>query len=147
MDPGSVPVELDIPAIGVDVPLIGLGTTSAGELEVPADYQQVGWFTGGAAPGHTGPAVIAGHVDSTDGPAPFFRLRNLTAGDEVFVRSADGTQHTFRVDGVQQYPKDQFPSAAVYGPAPGPVLRLITCGGTFDRASRHYRDNVVVFAS
>ncbi len=108
----------------------------------------MGWFTG-AAPGRTGPAVIAGHVDSTDGPAPFDRLRDLAAGaTRSFVRSADGTQHTFRVDGVQQYPKDQFPSARRVraGSWSGPQARhlrryLRPC------VPVHYRDNVVVFAS
>lgn len=147
VDAGQVPVHLEIPAIGVDVALIRLGVNPDGSLEVPADYQQVGWFTGSAAPGATGPAIIAGHVDSTSGPAPFFELRELAAGDEVVVTAADGQRRSFAVDGVEQYPKDQFPTAAVYGPAPGPVLRLITCGGSFDRSVGHYRDNVVVFAS
>ena len=145
--PGEVPVHLEVPAAGVDVPLIRLGVNPDGSLEVPADYQQVGWFTGSAAPGATGPAIIAGHVDSTSGPAPFFELRDLVAGDEVVVTGADGQRRSFSVDGVEQYPKDRFPTAAVYGPAPGPVLRLITCGGSFDRSAGHYRDNVVVFAS
>ncbi|MFD0482217.1 class F sortase [Kineococcus sp. GCM10028916] len=144
---GEVPVHLEVPAAGVDVPLIRLGVNPDGSLEVPVDYQQVGWFTGSAAPGATGPAIIAGHVDSTSGPAPFFRLRDLVAGDEVVVTGADGQRRSFSVDGVEQYPKDRFPTAAVYGPAPGPVLRLITCGGSFDRSVGHYRDNVVVFAS
>jgi hypothetical protein len=144
---GEVPVHLAVPAAGVDVPLIRLGVNPDGSLEVPADYQQVGWFTGSAAPGATGPAIIAGHVDSTSGPAPFFRLRDLAVGDEVVVTGTDGQRRSFSVDGVEQYPKDRFPTAAVYGPAPGPVLRLITCGGSFDRSVGHYRDNVVVFAS
>ncbi|PRY15974.1 class F sortase [Kineococcus rhizosphaerae] len=147
LDPAKVPVRLQVPSIGVDVPLIRLGTNPDGSLEVPADYQQVGWFTGSAAPGDTGPSVIAGHVDSKDGPAPFFRLRDLSVGARVVVTAADGADRSFTVDGVQQYPKDAFPTGAVYGPAPGPVLRLITCGGSFDRATGHYRDNVVVFAS
>lgn len=147
VDSAKVPVRLEVSAIGVDVPLIRLGTNADGTLEVPADYQEVGWFSGSAAPGDTGPAIIAGHVDSTDGPAPFFELRELGAGDEVVVTGADGQRRTFTVDGVEQYPKDAFPTAAVYGPAPGPVLRLITCGGSFDRSVGHYRDNVVVFAS
>lgn len=147
LDAAKVPVRLQVPSIGVDVPLIRLGTNPDGSLEVPADYQQVGWFTGSAAPGDTGPAVIAGHVDSKDGPAPFFSLRDVPLGARVAVIGTDGVSRSFGVDGVQQYPKDAFPTDAVYGPAPGPVLRLITCGGSFDRSTGHYRDNVVVFAS
>jgi len=144
---GHVPVRLQVPAAGIDVPLIDLGVAGDGTLEVPADYQQVGWFDGGPPPGDVGPAVVAGHVDSKSGPAPFFRLRDLAPGDEVRVTRADGTVVTFRVDGVEQYAKDAFPTATVYGPVPGPALRLVTCGGSFDRSSGHYRDNVVVYAS
>ena len=144
---GHVPVRLQVPAAGIDVPLIDLGVAADGTLEVPADYQQVGWFDGGPPPGDVGPAVVAGHVDSRSGPAPFFRLRDLAAGDEVRVTRADGTVVLFHVDGVEQYAKDAFPTATVYGPVPGPALRLVTCGGSFDRSSGHYRDNVVVYAS
>ncbi|NAZ81077.1 class F sortase [Kineococcus sp. R8] len=146
-DPAHVPVRLQVPAIGVDVPLAGLGIAPDGTLEVPTDFQQVGWFEGGPPPGDVGPAIIAGHVDSRSGPAPFYRLRDLAPGDEVLVTRADGTLVSLRVDGVAQYPKAAFPTAAVYGPVPGPALRLVTCGGSFDRTSGHYRDNVVVYAS
>jgi len=51
------------------------------------------------------------------------------------------------VDGSERVAKNKFPTAEVYGPVPGPVLRLITCGGTIDPATGHYRDNVIVYAS
>ena len=28
-----------------------------------------------------------------------------------------------------------------------PVLRLVTCGGQFDHSTRHYRSNIIVFAT
>jgi sortase (surface protein transpeptidase) len=90
--------------------------------------------------------VIAGHVDSTAGPAVFFSLRDLRRGDAVLVVDRRGTVHHFVVDGVRSYPKDRFPTASVYGPQPLPVLRLITCTGAFDEAARSYVDNLVVSA-
>jgi hypothetical protein len=145
---GPMPVGLAIPAIGVDErTLVTLGRNPDGSLQVPSDYARAGWFTGGPVPGRPGPSVIAGHVDSRAGPAVFFRLRELRAGDVVAVRMSDGGQLLFRVDGVRQYPKANFPTGAVYGPVPGSALRLITCGGSFDRIVRSYRDNVVVYAS
>ena len=66
---------------------------------------------------------------------------------KIVVSLAGGRTVSFSVDGVGQYSKTSFPTAAVYGPVPGPVLRLITCGGAFDRSVGHYRDNVVVYAS
>jgi hypothetical protein len=143
----SPPVGVDIPSIGVSSPLVELGLGEDGAMEAPDDFAVAGWFTLGPQPGQPGPAVIAGHVDSRDGPAVFYRLAELVPGDEVIVHRADGSDVRFTVSRQRRYPKDQFPADAVYGPVPGPELRLITCGGEFDRSSRQYRDNVVVYAT
>jgi Sortase domain len=144
--PAVPPVRLVIPAIGVATGLTRLGLEPDGAMAVPDDFQEAGWFAQGPAPGQPGPAVIAGHVDSKSGPAVFYRLRELRAGQAVLIQRADGTRLRFVVEAARSYPKAAFPTAAVFGPVTGPVLRLITCGGTFDRASRSYRDNLVVFA-
>ena len=140
------PVRLTIPAIGVRTRLIQLGLTKAGTLQVPASYQVAGWYDRSPRPGSTGSAIIAGHIDSYRGPGVFFRLASLHRGDRAFVRRADGSLVAFRVTAVRLYRKDRFPTAAVYGPAAGPQLRLITCGGTFDPTVRSYESNVVVYA-
>jgi Sortase domain len=142
----SPPVAVEIPSIGVSSRLVRLGLQADGTMEVPRDYGVAGWFTGGAMPGEDGPAVISGHVDSRSGPAVFFRLRDLGRGDTVRVRRADGRWLRFEVTGSARYAKAAFPTDAVFGPVTGPVLRLITCGGAFDRSSGHYLDNVVVTA-
>ncbi|MFD5095269.1 class F sortase [Amycolatopsis thailandensis] len=144
----AAPARLTIPAIGLDqAGLVPLTLGAAGELQAPGRFSDVGWYEAGPVPGDPGPAVLAAHVDSRSGPAPFFRLRELRPGDEVRVARSDGADVVFRVDSVRRYPKDEFPTQAVYGPAPGSALRLITCGGSFDAAKRSYRDNVVVYAS
>jgi hypothetical protein len=143
----SPPVAVEIPSIGVSSRLIRLGLNPDGTMEVPRDYDLAGWFTGGAMPGEDGPAVISGHVDSKSGPAVFYRLRDLRRGDAVRVRRADGRWLAFEVTGSARYAKAEFPTEAVFGPVTGPVLRLITCGGAFDRSSGHYLDNVVVTAT
>ncbi|WP_380169671.1 class F sortase [Jannaschia sp. R86511] len=141
------PVSLQVPAIDVDLTsLVPLGLADDGTIEVPEDPDDAGWLTAGPPPGTTGPAVIAGHVDSRDGPAVFSRLSELAEGDQVTVGLADGSTVTYVVTGSETYPKDEFPTERVYGPAPAPVLRLITCGGDFDRAESSYVDNVVVYA-
>ncbi|WP_369134521.1 class F sortase [Modestobacter sp. I12A-02662] len=142
----AAPVRLTVPAIGVDTALPGIGVDDAGALVPPADPALAGWFTAGPAPGATGPAVVAGHVDDRTGPAVFFRLEELVPGDLVTVARADGTTVRFTVTRVTSYPKRAFGTAEVYGPTTGPELRLITCGGEFDRDRRSYEDNVVVFA-
>ena len=112
--------------------LIHLGLTASGALQVPPTTAVAGWYTGSPRPGAVGSAVIAGHIDSHAGPGIFFRLSSLRPGDRVYVRRADGTLAVFRVTVVRQFPKDSFPTSAVYGAAPDAELRLITCGGTFD---------------
>jgi LPXTG-site transpeptidase (sortase) family protein len=96
-------------------------------------------------PGDVGPAVIAGHVDSKDGKAVFYDLYQLRTGDEIQVLRG-GQWVTFQVTGTEQYAKSKFPTNRVYGNTPGAELRLITCGGEFDRTLQSYRDNIVVFA-
>jgi len=142
----SAPVWISIDAIGASAPVDPLGLNADGTLEVPTDYNRAGYYTGRPSPGSIGPAIIAAHVDSKTGPAVFFRLKELKSGDEVTVTRADKSKVIFVVDRVEQHPKDAFPTKAVYGPTPGATLRLITCGGTFDRASRQHRDNLIAFA-
>jgi sortase (surface protein transpeptidase) len=142
----SLPVALTIPSIGVQTSLIRLGLTSSGALQVPPSTAVAGWYTGSPRPGAVGSAVIAGHVDSRVGPGVFFRLSSLRPGDRVYVRRADGTLAVFLVTDVRQFPKDVFPTSAVYGPTPDAELRLITCGGTFDPKLRSYLSNIVVDA-
>jgi sortase (surface protein transpeptidase) len=142
----AAPVRVRVPAAGVDSELLRLGTDATGALVPPDDFDRAGWFTGGAVPGDVGPAVVAGHVDSVDGPAVFARIGELGPGDEVQVDRADGTTARFTVTEVARYPKTAFPTEAVYGPTPRAELRLVTCGGEFDRSRRSYVDNVVVTA-
>ena len=144
--PASPPVRLTIPAIGVATPLVRLGRERDGGMQVPAEFARAGWFAEGLTPGQVGPAVIAGHVDSKIGPAVFFRLRELRPGDTVQVERADGARLRFVVEQARSFPKATFPTAEVFGPAPWAALRLVTCGGDFDRARGSYRDNLVVFA-
>jgi sortase (surface protein transpeptidase) len=140
------PVSLTIPAIGVKAPIINLGLNRNGTLQVPSTTTVAGWYTGSPRPGATGSAIIAGHVDSYTGPGVFYWLRKMRPGERIYVRRADGTLAVFTVTVVRMYPKNDFPTTTVYGPVPDAELRLITCGGTFDYATRHYLSNVVVYA-
>jgi sortase (surface protein transpeptidase) len=139
------PTRLRIPAIAIDAPLGPLQMDDSGELEAPADYALPGWFEEGSTPGETGPAVIAGHLDSPDGQAIFHRLHELRPEDVILVQR-DGKWLTFEVVSTGRFAKSNFPTAEVYGPTPDSQLRVITCGGIFDPVRRSYRDNVVVFA-
>ena len=145
----AAPVRVQIPAIDVRAEIIPVGADASGVLEVPPLERPTvaGWYRHGASPGETGNAVLVGHVDSPAGPAVFFDLGRLRAGQEIQVVRADAQVATFTVHGVHAYPKDRFPTDLVYGPADAAGLRLITCGGRFDSTTGNYEDNIVVLAT
>ena len=145
--PPSPPDRIRIPSIDVDAPLTGLGLTETGSLDVPpADRKNLaGWYEAGTTPGETGTAIIAGHVDNADGPAVFYSLGALRKGSTIEVDRRDGGVAVFTVDAVEVYDGRDFPDARVYGAAPRPELRVITCGGDWSRTTG-YQGNVVVYA-
>lgn len=145
--PAATPSRVRVAAIGLDGPVVPLGLDRAGALDVPRSGAVTGWYSGSPEPGRTGPSVLAAHVDWNHRPGPFSRLRDLAAGDLVRVDRADGSVATFEVQAVRRYPKDRFPTGEVYGNVPWAGLRLVTCGGSFDRGSRSYSDNVVAYAA
>ena len=140
------PQRVKIPSIGVDSSLIGLRQQRDGALEVPQDFAQAGWYRQGTKPGDTGPAVLVGHVDSHEGPAVFFRLRELKRDDRITVVRTDGSKVSFAVYASERVAKNDFPTSRVYGDTRGPELRVLTCGGRFDPVTKHYEDNIVVYA-
>ncbi len=142
----SEPVRVQIPAIGVDSGLIELGLEHDGSMQVPTGGFPAGWYRYGPTPGELGPAVVAGHVDWGGAAGVFFRLRAVVPGDMVRITRRDGTVVVFAVTRTSRTSKSSFPTAAVYGDVAHPALRLITCGGSFDRTAHSYRDNIVVFA-
>lgn len=142
----SIPTRIEVPSIGVDSSLMGLGLDATGAMQVPAEGFPAGWYTGAPTPGETGPAVIAGHVDWAGAPGVFFELTNLEPGAEIAVTREDGSIARFEVTEVTTFPKDEFPTDLVYGTLDYAGLRLITCGGAFDESASSYQDNVVAFA-
>jgi hypothetical protein len=145
--PPSPPDRIRIPSIRVDAPLMGLALTPSGSLGVPpaANKNLAGWYEAGTTPGERGTAVVAGHVDNSEGPAVFYDLGALQKGSRIEVARRDGSTALFVVDAVEVYDARHFPDAKVYGAAARPELRVITCGGGYSR-STGYQGNVVVFA-
>ncbi|MGB3437805.1 MAG: sortase [Actinophytocola sp.] len=143
-DPGD-PLRVTIPAIGVDAALVPVGLKADGGMQTP-DFGLAAWYSPGPRPGEPGPSVLVAHVDSkANGPDVFFRLRDLAVGDEVVVHYRTSAV-TFVVTGKEQAAKTALPADRIWNGATAPVLRLITCGGAFDRAARSYLDNVIVYA-
>jgi sortase (surface protein transpeptidase) len=144
----SLPVKIQIPAIGVSAPIEQVGLLTDGEVQTPplTVHNLTGWYKYGPTPGEDGASVILGHVDDYQGLSVFYYLKDLVKGDQIGVTLADGITANFIVDGLQNASKDDFPTQQVYGKIGYPGLRLITCGGSFDSATGHYDNNIIVYA-
>ncbi|MER6069447.1 class F sortase [Streptomyces sp. NPDC001817] len=146
----AVPQRVDIPQLGVTAPVVSRGLDAQGAVDPPPFDQPgvVGWYGAGTAPGARGTALLVGHVDTTTRPAVFYKLSTLKPGETVRVVRSDGQVARFTIDDVRVLPRAGFDAHQAYGPhRPGRAeLRLITCGGSFDRATHSYTANVVVSA-
>ncbi|GIH25477.1 hypothetical protein Aph01nite_37870 [Acrocarpospora phusangensis] len=143
------PARIVIPQVGLNAPLRSVGVLRNGEVQVPplSMPRVAGWYKLGPVPGQPGPAVILGHVTTKRGPAVFHRLREVKRGNKIQVVRTDGTVAEFTVDGVEQVSKNTFPTNRVYGRLDTAGLRLITCGGVYNRRTGHYTDNIIVYAT
>ena len=130
----------------VERPVSPTGVDDAGELAIPADAHQLVWWRFGPTPGAPGSAVIAGHLDWKGALGVFNRLAETPIGEPITVTYDDGHQQVFVVTAVDLVDKPAVAVDGTFGRDGDPVLRLVTCGGEFDRASRHYRSNVIVTA-
>lgn len=145
----SRPTAVRIPSIDVSSQVHDLGLDAQGSLMVPSGklYNEVAWYNGSPTPGETGPSVLEGHVTGTGLSASvFFELGATKEGDKIEVDREDGTTAVFEVTEVRSYAKADFPKVDVYGSTDGPELRVITCGGDFDKDAGHHVNNVVVYA-
>jgi len=144
----SRPINLNIASIKVNAPVMIIGQNPDKTIEVPPFHEYItGWYKNGPAPGELGPAVILGHVDSTKGPSVFWGLNKINPGDEIVIEREDGKKVKYIVDRLEQFDQNSFPTEEVYGNINHVGLRLITCGGTFNREVGRYSHNTVVFAS
>jgi Sortase domain len=140
------PMVITIPRIGVKAGIVGVGLQADGAMQVP-DPDRVGWYKRGPRPGAPGPAVLVGHVYYRPRPAVFYRLEELRRGDQILIGQRHGPTMRFTVVRLERVPKTALPVGRIWTKSSEPQLRLITCGGNVDRATGHYRDNVIVFAA
>jgi sortase (surface protein transpeptidase) len=91
---------------------------------------------------------MVGHVDTETRPAVFYKLSTMKPGETIRVLRDDGRTAEFTVDDIQVLTRDGFDARRAYGQhrAGRAELRLITCGGVYDRAHDRYTANVVVSA-
>ena len=142
--PPALP-RLTIKSIGISAHIVSLGRTKTGQLQRPPNYTDVGWWSGGTRMGRPGVTLLAGHVDSTSGPAVFYRLTSLRRNAIVLVEDRDGRRFKYRITNREEVRKDAFPTQRVYAKTGDRVIRLITCGGPFRPEVSSYRDNIIFY--
>jgi|SRR5579872_152966 len=140
------PVKLEIPAINLIAPIVGVSTDSQNSLEIPSQDNEVGWYSSGTLPGKEGSAVIDGHLDTVSGPAIFWHLGKLKPNDQIILTFSDGSQKHFTVFNEQNFPQNSFPSEQVYGNPGFAALNLVTCSGIYSHSIGRYSDDLVVFS-
>jgi sortase (surface protein transpeptidase) len=147
-DPGRIPTDLRIEAIGVAAEIRPYGVDpDTGQMDVPDNVVDVGWYEYGSSPGEPGSAVLAAHVDlAGQGRGVFFDLHRLEPGDPIEIQFDDGSEATFSVRAKATYLKSDLPSEVIFSRSGPPVLTLVTCGGGFDSSISRYDSNVVVYA-
>jgi hypothetical protein len=150
----SAPVRIAVPVLEISSdlgPARGLkpdGTVDDAPLSGPT-WALPWWYDDGPAPGQPGSAVILGHVDSALGAGHlgvFFRLGDLRPGEQVTVTLADGSTTRWVIASTRLYPDGDFPNSVVYDRSGPTILRLVTCGGSFDPQTHEYDSAIVVTA-
>lgn len=143
------PIRIKIPKIKVNSAIGSVTMDAKNALGTPplTRPNQTGWFRGSPVPGEAGPSIINGHVSTRTGPAVFDRLRELAKGDQIYVYRSDKKVTRFTVSGIEQASKTSFPTKRVYENTSNAQLRLITCGGVYNKTTHHYTDNIVVYAT
>jgi sortase (surface protein transpeptidase) len=142
---GPAPVRLVIPALGVDAPIVRVGSRN-GEMEVPATASDVAWYGPGPRPGEDGSAVLAAHVAWQKRNGVFWNLRDLPPGAGIEVWFEDGAVERFEAVALEAFPKAELPSEEIFRHTGDPVLTLITCGGAFNPSIGRFADNVIAYA-
>lgn len=141
----GLPMQLSIPKLNVDAPISYMGLTTTGEMDVPPDLVNVGWYKFGTKPGEQGSAVIAGHLEGTEDLGVFIDLDKLNGGDVINVRNDRDELISFAVRETRTYRQDERPNE-IFNRTDGHYLNLITCSGTWDNAKQRYSHRYVVFA-
>ncbi|HEY6745127.1 MAG TPA: class F sortase [Mycobacteriales bacterium] len=146
--PVAVPARLELPSLDVSSAVEPVGVDGEGDLEIPENVAEVGWYRFGPRPGDAvGSTVLSGHVDSAEqGKGAFFRLRDLKPGDPVVIRGSDGRTWRYRVVSREEWPKSEVPLDRIFSRSGAARITLVTCGGGFREDIRSYQDNIAVTA-
>ncbi|KXK27367.1 MAG: Sortase family protein [candidate division WS6 bacterium OLB20] len=139
------PRSIRLPAANVDGYIQKVGIDQHGKIAVPSNVTMAGWYIHSKKPGEQGLSVIDGHVDGQTAEGIFYRLADVSAGDELSIEYGDGSAVWFRVVDKIQVPESEA-ADVVFSKRQGieHQLNLVTCGGAFDYEESTYPDRVII---
>lgn len=143
--------RLLIPKIGVDAPFTYKLVPSSGQMQNPNGPWDVAYYDFanhdglGGLPGAGGNVVLAGHVDYINvGPAVFWSLDTLVAGDVIQIRLSSGTVAEYEVVFNKYIEVNQGDWQSIVAGTAEESVTLITCTGEF--SAGHYSNRQIVWA-
>lgn len=152
------PTRIYIPSLHIDAPIMPVGLDRYGAMETPGAghpasdpiWNTAFWWKLGTPPGQPGNAVLAGHVDRSDGSrAVFWNLHQMQPGDHISITNQSGQTLTFQVTSLESFTNpDGGPNdpviQRVFGPASTANLNLITCYGVW--IGTEFNKRLVIFS-
>ncbi|MGE3912319.1 MAG: class F sortase [Chloroflexota bacterium] len=144
---GVPPVQLMIPALGVEAPVEAVGQEPDGAMATPTDPDDVAWYQGSPGMGVPGNPVFAAHINWANRLRPFGLLHELEPGDVVQVIDAQGRGYEYAVESSHWVRAEGAPIEDIFAqPQEQQMITLITCGGEYVPATREYLDRLIVRA-
>jgi len=139
----TYPIAVSIPDVALGSPVVPMGVTAEGDLDVPAGTtNDVGWYAKGVVPGQVGSAVMDAHVF-----AAFSRLHEVETGDDIYVVMDDGTTRHFIVHKTKVHKLEDLSPNELYNKKDARYLHLITCAGELTEDKSTYTHRLVVYAT
>lgn len=142
----DMPRFIEVPSLGVKARVFSLGVDKKGQMAVPSNVFDVGWYNQSAKPGSlAGASVIDGHVSGPTQPGSFYDLKNVQNGDVITVERGDGKKFSYKVVAkeVQEPNKLDMTKVLVSKDTNKAALNLITCTGKV--TGHEYSQRLVVY--
>lgn len=143
--PMKAPVEFIVSTLGITAPIVNVGLTPEGNMDVPSSEAALGWYEGGTLPGNAGPAVLAGHTGHPARPSVFRQLEQLKKKDQIAVKDSDGKAASFEITDIATYTPESAPRERIFGPTTATRLAIITCSGEWLPQQNTYSHRLVIY--
>ncbi len=140
--------SLSITSIKVKAKVDAVGLTSAGAMATAKNLSHIGWYKYSAKPGDVGTTVLAGHVNNQLLlPGTLYKLKNTKVGDDIYITKEDGTKFHYVITEFETFAYDAEDTSSVFRSTGEPVLKLITCTGSWLKEEHTYNKRLVVTAT